>query len=190
MIESFLEDFFTSKITNKRILDIGCGNGQIAHHFLTKENVIYAIDVIDQRTVMDDSIDFQIVADEQLPFDNNTFDIVLSHHVIEHVDNQDKHMSEMSRVVKNSGAIYFGCPNRSSPFMAGHIGNDQVLTLHDMQQLFSKHCLNAKEYYTSLLKYPDKHHCEIKIGKFVPAPLLRSLRNWFPSQYFVLTLKQ
>ena len=180
MIESFLEDFLETKIVGKNILDIGCGNGQIAQHFLQKDNQVSAVDITDQLAAHCDNIDFSLVTCEKLPFESDTFDIVLSHHVIEHVEDQDKHLSEMIRVVKDSGVIYFGCPNKSSPFMAGHIGNDKVLTLREMHQLFS-------EYYSRLLKYPGKYHCEIRYGKYIPMPIIRALRIWYPSQYFILT---
>jgi SAM-dependent methyltransferase len=49
---------------------------------------------------------------EALPYPANTFDVVLSHEVIEHVDNDRLTAQEMVRVLKPGGRIVLFCPNR------------------------------------------------------------------------------
>ncbi len=83
-IESVLVDYISDKIKNKKILDIGCGNGEIAGYFLKSGNEVYCVDIEDQRIEKDSCI-FSKVDSEILPFSDNYFDIVFSNHIIEHV---------------------------------------------------------------------------------------------------------
>jgi SAM-dependent methyltransferase len=52
------------------------------------------------------------MADERLPFPDGTFDVVISNHVVEHVADPDRHLSEIRRVLKASGVCYLATPNR------------------------------------------------------------------------------
>ena len=45
-----------------------------------------------------------------LSFDNNTFDYILSNHVMEHIKEEEKFLSEFLRVLKPGGRIYLTIP--------------------------------------------------------------------------------
>ena len=47
-----------------------------------------------------------------LPFENNSFDIVFSAHVLEHTQNPSKYLEELCRVLKSGGIIFLDIPNR------------------------------------------------------------------------------
>ena len=187
MVEAFLQDAIGSPINDYKILDVGCGNGWISNYFAGSNKVV-GVDVQDKRKKELATFQYQCIEDECLPFKENSFDIVLSHHVIEHVNDQIKHLAEMKRVVKDNGYIYLGCPNKSSPFMAGHVGNDMVPTWADIVSLFERSQLSWQEYYTKLLSEPEKYYCEINIGKYVPARLIKIFKPWYPGHYFILRL--
>lgn len=53
---------------------------------------------------------------EALPYPANTFDTILSHEVIEHVQDDRQAALEMVRVLKPGGRIVMFCPNRWYPF--------------------------------------------------------------------------
>ncbi|NPA06132.1 MAG: class I SAM-dependent methyltransferase [Chloroflexi bacterium] len=55
-------------------------------------------------------------AGEALPFPSNTFDYVISHEVIEHVQDDRAAVREMIRVLKIGGRLLLFCPNRGYPF--------------------------------------------------------------------------
>jgi ubiquinone/menaquinone biosynthesis C-methylase UbiE len=100
-----------------RVLDIGTGAGVIAHT-LAKEvgpdGEVYSLDVGDER-VETDGYHFQQVADPRLPFDERSFDIVLSNHVIEHVGDtpaQRLHVAEIHRVLRDDGLLYLATATR------------------------------------------------------------------------------
>lgn len=45
-----------------------------------------------------------------LPFEDNSFDIILSNHVIEHIENEEAFLFELKRVLKDSGSIILTAP--------------------------------------------------------------------------------
>ncbi|HEX8990807.1 MAG TPA: class I SAM-dependent methyltransferase [Anaerolineales bacterium] len=53
---------------------------------------------------------------EHLPFPAEHFDLILSHEVIEHVQDDRAAVCEMVRVLKREGRIALFCPNRGYPF--------------------------------------------------------------------------
>ena len=50
---------------------------------------------------------------KNLRFENNEFDLVYSFHVLEHISNPVKAISEMNRVLKDNGYLLMGTPNRN-----------------------------------------------------------------------------
>ena len=185
MIESVLEDFRGGLVEGLRILDVGCGNGQIGGHF-SCANRVSGVDIEDNRSHPDSSIDFRLTASERLPFDDGGFEVVLSHHVIEHVDDQGLHLEEIRRVLAPDGIAYLATPNRSSPIMEGHVGNDRVLRYRDMARLFRAHGFESHEYMMRVLRDPARFHAEVKWARRIPRVVLAGLRSFFPSQIFIL----
>lgn len=98
------------------ILEIGTGSGGIASYFSTQNMQfnIHTVDVVDSRSSKE-GYKFQLVNDTILPFKNESFDVIITNHVIEHVgeyDDQLTHLSEVKRVLKKEGVAYLAVPNR------------------------------------------------------------------------------
>jgi len=55
-------------------------------------------------------------AGEHLPFESASIDLVFSHEVLEHVQDDQAAISEMVRVLKPGGRVVLFCPNRGYPF--------------------------------------------------------------------------
>jgi ubiquinone/menaquinone biosynthesis C-methylase UbiE len=58
---------------------------------------------------------------EKLPFNDETFDVVVSFSVLEHVNNPELVLQESKRVLKKGGQIIMDVPNHFS-FLEGHYG--------------------------------------------------------------------
>ncbi len=127
------------------MLDIGTGNGEIAGHLSEFYDVV-SVDVIDQRTVYDGFTFVQLDGDT-LPFSDKSFDIVVSNHVIEHVSDADRHLSEIERVLKDGGLAYLATPNRFWPWEA----HNNVALLHYL----------PAATFNALLKRFGMHHEDI-----------------------------
>lgn len=100
-----------------RMLEVGTGSGGIAHYFATHPTLrcdVTAVDVCDNRLVRD-GYTYELVRGVELPFDDASFDVVITNHVIEHVGDaaaQHQHLREIHRVMKPAGIGYLAVPNR------------------------------------------------------------------------------
>jgi len=185
MIESILESFLGQPVGGYRVLDIGCGNGDISAYFALN-NEQYGVDVSDRRRDKNRTFEFSIVSSEALPFDDGFFDLVISHHVIEHVDDQKFHLSEIHRVLKSDGSAYLATPNRTSPFMKGHVGNDRVLRYRQVELLLRGAGFVCTDYSRRVVREPDRFYAESRIGRLIPGFIVRLLRFIIPSHIYTL----
>jgi len=100
-----------------RMLEIGTGSGGIAHYFATHPDMrieVDAVDVVDSRLIQE-NYRFELVSGTALPFPDQSFDVVLTNHVIEHVGDQSAqlaHLHEIRRVLRSEGVGYLAVPNR------------------------------------------------------------------------------
>lgn len=99
-------------VAKSRVLDIGTGAGYIAEHLASQVKAVTSVDLVDERKVTK-GYTFVKVSNESLPFKDETFDIVISNHVIEHVGNQQLHVKEILRVLKPGGIVYLATPNKN-----------------------------------------------------------------------------
>ncbi|MBB1117749.1 class I SAM-dependent methyltransferase [Stenotrophomonas sp. W1S232] len=103
--------------TPLRVLEVGCGSGvisQLIADWLGSESRVDAVDVVDQR-VASEGFYFQKVEGVELPYEDNSFDYVISNHVIEHVGDyrtQSDHIGELRRVLSPTGTGYLAVPSR------------------------------------------------------------------------------
>jgi SAM-dependent methyltransferase len=189
MIDAIIEAHLERPVVEMDLLDIGCGNGGISRYFAERGNRVSSVDVQDRREGKDEPFRFVLVDSPVLPFSDSTFDIVLSHHVIEHLPDQGLHLREIHRVLRPGGACYMATPNRTSPIMKGHIDNDMVLRYSEMRPLFEHHGFSVREYSTDVVKDPDRFRYSIRVGRILPRFVAKLLRPLFPSHMFVLSPK-
>jgi len=91
-------------------LDVGCGAGFVADHLRRLGWSVVGLDVADYRTTS--GFDFILGRAETLPFPSESFTIVVSNHVIEHVADAAAHLRELRRVLAPGGFAYLATPNR------------------------------------------------------------------------------
>lgn len=100
------------------VLENGCGVGMYVEPLARAGGAVVGLEYDFERAQQAAGRSGEIVnaAGEELPFPTKSFDLVLSHEVIEHVRDDRAAVREMVRVLKPAGRIALFCPNRGYPF--------------------------------------------------------------------------
>lgn len=94
----------------KRILDVGCGTGRLVKFLKSSGYEAVGCDIADEAVKI--SGQFKGSATD-LPFRNNSFEMVTAIHLIEHLTfgEMGKFLQEVRRVLKPNGYLYLDTPN-------------------------------------------------------------------------------
>ena len=115
------------RLDGGHVLDVGCGVGMYMQALRRFTPHVFGVEIEGEHARH--AFAFGDVAQspaERLPFASGTFDLVLSHEVIEHVTNDRAAVAEMIRVLKTGGRLTLFCPNRLYPFEThGHYWRGQ-----------------------------------------------------------------
>ncbi|HSV86199.1 MAG TPA: methyltransferase domain-containing protein [Levilinea sp.] len=104
--------------TGGRVLVDGCGVGAYLAHLAPQAKLGIGLDIELERAQQARASAEQVLcaAGEHLPFPDDHFDLVLSHEVLEHVQDDRQTIAEMVRVLAPGGRLVLFCPNRGYPF--------------------------------------------------------------------------
>lgn len=108
-----------------QFLDVGCGVGTVVNSISARKN-IKSIGIDISQTFINRARkgngSFKIFNGKKIPFENESFDIVGSFTVLEHVNNPKQLIQEMVRVTKQGGSVIIACPSflRVFGFSATH----------------------------------------------------------------------
>lgn len=109
---------FAAERIHGKILDNGCGVGMYVEKLAGLGADVTGLEYDFERAREAHLNSEKIVnaAGEFLPLPSSTFDLILSHEVIEHVRDDRAAIAEMVRVLKVGGRAVVFCPNRGYPF--------------------------------------------------------------------------
>jgi len=102
---------------NKTVLDFGCNNGYGTHLISSQCKKIIGVDVSPRaiaeaiRRYGSNGIEFRLIDGIRSPFEDGTFDLVVSFQVIEHITDVGSYLSEIKRVLAPKGKAVFTTPN-------------------------------------------------------------------------------
>jgi SAM-dependent methyltransferase len=101
-----------------RVLENGCGVGMYVEHMLAFGGEVTGLEYDFERAQQAAQRSPRTVnaAGERLPFAAATFDLVLSHEVLEHVQDDRSSTTEIIRVLRTGGRAVLFVPNRGYPF--------------------------------------------------------------------------
>ncbi|HUN21558.1 MAG TPA: class I SAM-dependent methyltransferase [Anaerolineales bacterium] len=205
-----------------RVLVDGCGVGSYVAHLSEYAQNVHGLDIEFERLCepvqpLDNLVNG---VGEQLPYASESFDAILSHEVLEHVQDDRQAMLEIARVLKVGGRAVVFVPNRWYPFETHgiywrgkyHFGNKlfvnylpnhwrnrlaphvKAYTRHSLRQLWANTPLQVVQWN---IIYGGYDNLIAKFGIF--GKILRSLlylmentplQTWGLSHWVVLEKKQ
>ncbi len=140
-------------LEGKKVIEMGCGTGELSVLLAKSGAAVSAFDIspgtiniarrrAELNNVADD-IDFHVAVAENLPFEDETFDIGFGLAILHHLDVELASM-ELHRVLKIGGVAVFSEPLANNPlirFIRDHVpysrksprGTDHPLTYDDIQ---------------------------------------------------------
>lgn len=135
-------------VSGKRVLDIACGTGYGSNLLAQKAESVDGVD-IDETVIMKAAVRYKqknLVftkgSVEKIPFDNSSFDVVVSFETLEHITEHDSMMAEMKRVLKPGGILIISTPDKLN-----------YSDLNEYSNPFHKKELYESEFKTLLGKY-------------------------------------
>ena len=108
-----------ARLEGARILDDGCGVGMYTARFCQFSPHVAGLEIdpaVAEEARTRTNAEIAVGRGEDLPFDDKSFDVVFSHEVIEHVNDDHASAQEMLRVAARGGRIVLFAPNRLYPF--------------------------------------------------------------------------
>ena len=102
----------------RQILENGCGVGMYVEHLSPFGGRVIGLEYDFERAAeaRKNSPHILNAAGESIPLPTSTFDLILSHEVLEHVQDDREAVCEMVRVLKPGGRAVIFVPNRGYPF--------------------------------------------------------------------------
>lgn len=104
----------------EKILDLGCGRGFYIKIIsqLYRNVEIFGIDNNTKYVEIARKLNKNVILGDagDLPFPNSCFDRVVCSEVLEHINDDNKVISEIHRVLKNKGFALISVPNKKYPF--------------------------------------------------------------------------
>jgi SAM-dependent methyltransferase len=147
-----------------KVLDWGCGYGQVSHLLLERGLDVTSLEYVPdaeegRRSRLGHFPDVEAIMTREpvrLPFDDATFDAVLSVGVLEHVAQPDASLDELRRVLVPGGRLYvYKLPNRWSylewiarragMYYHGKLPEDTIYTLRGTRRMLERHGFRVEE---------------------------------------------
>lgn len=166
---------------NKKILELGCGKAQMTRQIATqghnRQIVATEVDKIQhQKNVQTTdlpNVKFVYAGSQDLPFDENSFDVILLFKSLHHVpmESMDSALQEIARVLKPGGKAYI-----SEPLFAGEF-NELLRLFHDEEQV-------RKAAFQAVVKSVEQGSLLLEQQVFFNSP--RSYQNFADFEKLIL----
>jgi len=100
----------------RRVLDLGCGTGYGTVLIADNAEKVIGLDIALNALPTTASTATLFVAGDstRLPLRDQTFDLVISFQVIEHIEDEARYLSEVRRVLASDGLFIVSTPNKAS----------------------------------------------------------------------------
>lgn len=105
-LAAYLMDRFAIS-RNSRLLDVGCGRGDMLNAFKQSGLHVNGLELLDYNAELIAGIEvaYANFENQSFPFPDDTFDVVFSKSVVEHLHNPENFLRESRRILKPGGRI-------------------------------------------------------------------------------------
>jgi hypothetical protein len=107
-------------VAGRKVLDVACGEGYGSALIARRAAHVTGVDIAPAaiaharaRYATLPNLEFRAADCAALPFEDATFDVVVSFETLEHIAAQDAFLDEMRRVLRPGGFIVLSCPNKA-----------------------------------------------------------------------------
>ena len=113
-----LEDFLPGPLDTYDVLNVGGSAGAIDNYLADRFRRVVGTDIDDEAirharaAFVKDNLEFEVADALNLPFADESFDVVVCSHVYEHVPDPVRMFAEIHRVLRPGGVCYFSAGNR------------------------------------------------------------------------------
>ncbi len=109
-------DLTGALVPGGRILEIGCGTGTLLHRLAGRGVAVTGVETSLERAEQGrrfyGDLPVCLVGGVRLPFPGQSFDVVMSFDVFEHIPDSDAHLEEVRRVLRPGGTYLIQTPNK------------------------------------------------------------------------------
>jgi ubiquinone/menaquinone biosynthesis C-methylase UbiE len=135
-----------------KLLDVGCGTGNLLKLISSRYDVQLAgVDLTPKmlnitRIKLGDEVDLKVADSEELPFDDNKFDMVICTDSFHHYPHPEKVLAEIKRVLQQDGMFLIADPATPAPirqivniyFKLSRSGDVKIYPESDIRKLLEK----------------------------------------------------
>jgi ubiquinone/menaquinone biosynthesis C-methylase UbiE len=175
-------------LDNKNILDCGCGAGEYVQELMKQKNLrVWGIEFnaekVNQYKNQYPSLTNVIQGDiENMPFEDQSFDVIILNEVLEHIPNQMEGLREIYRVLKPLGKLIVFSPNRLYPFETHGVlskKSDNIISKSIPFIPYIPIRLGAK-----LFRYRARNYFPIELRRILKRQNFRIKRHFYITQTF------
>ena len=152
-IDQRVEEILQYVYPADKILELGCGKGLLAARLNQKVHAeIHGIDISSSGVLLAKKLGIKAIKadlNRTLPYKNNTFDVIFSDQLLEHIYDTDNLINEMYRILKPGGVAVTITPNLS-------FWLNRILFLFGFYPIFLEVSNKTKTYGTLFLKHVIK----------------------------------
>jgi SAM-dependent methyltransferase len=170
-IEAGLLYGMLTPVPGSRILEVGCGGGALLSFLEARGHAAVGVDILEEavrlaelaapssRVIRCDAVD--------LPFADGSFDRLVSHHLVEHLEDLPQALREWRRVLAPGALVAICTPNRLYP--SPHIFDDpshvHIYERHELAGIFKESGFGVERSYTV---FPHLLRDRISVAAGVP----------------------
>lgn len=146
-----------------KILDVGCGTGEILNTIATDKNNYYGIDLSEKMVNIakgknnSKNITYLVGDAEFLPFEDSTFDIIICVESFHHYPNPNAVIKEFYRILNNGGTLIICDMYRKAPLRQFYnflmkivnTGDVKIYTKNEISKILENEKFIIENYYFS-----------------------------------------